>query len=77
MPTIIDDNAPDEPMHRDEATMGQLSYINRLLESRAVSGVCAAKIINLLLNEPDPYEGASGANKDISETVRKRIEREP
>lgn len=74
MATTITDNTPDTG---DEATMNQISYIERLLQSRAVSGVCAAKIINLLLNEPDPYEGASGSNKDILDTVRKRIEREP
>lgn len=74
MPTIVSSDTPD---HGDEATMNQLSYIHSLMESRRVSGVCAAKVIALLLDEPDPNEGASGHNKDLLNTVRKRIEREP
>lgn len=54
MATIIS----NEPDHGDEATMNQLSYIHNLLERRRVSGVCAAKIIALLNEEPEL--GASG-----------------
>lgn len=76
MPTILSSDTPDVPDRSEEATMSQIGYIERLVNSRRVSGVCAAKIIALLLNEPDP--GADGGhNKDINEAVRRRIEREP
>lgn len=60
---------------RDDAPQWLLDRIARALEQRRVSGRVAARIMQML--DDEPQHDTMGHNKDINAAVKARIEREP
>ncbi len=63
-----------ELMFSDEASGYQVHRITRLLDERAVTGKLASRIIQMLEDCPD--RNVCGANSDINQTVKDRVERD-